>query len=107
MVKSLGADRVVDYTKEDFTKSGETYDLIFAAVGKLTSSRSKSALKKQGNYLSVRSSITFMHEHLAQLRTLIEEGKIKSVIDRRYSLEQIVDAHTYVEQGHKKGNVVV
>ncbi|EFM08776.1 Alcohol dehydrogenase zinc-binding domain protein [Paenibacillus curdlanolyticus YK9] len=107
MVKSLGADRVVDYTKEDVTKLGESYDLIFDAVGKLSSSRCKSMLKKQGKYVSVRSSITFKHEHLAQLHSLIIEGKMQAIIDRRYTLEQIVEAHTYVEQGHKKGNVVV
>lgn len=107
MVKSLGADKVMDYAKEDFTKSGQTFDLIFDAVGKISSSRSNKSLKKNGRYLSVKSSINLKLEDLYSLQTLIEEGKIKSVIDRRYALEQIVEAHTYVEEGHKKGNVVI
>ncbi|MWC30963.1 NAD(P)-dependent alcohol dehydrogenase [Paenibacillus sp. MMS18-CY102] len=107
MVKSLGADRVVDYTKEDFVNGGQTFDLIFDAVGKLSYSRCKSVLKNQGKYVTVRSSMPFKHEHLAQLHSLIEAGKVRSVIDRTYTLEQIVEAHAYVEQGHKKGNVVV
>ncbi|KKM02471.1 hypothetical protein LCGC14_1784120, partial [marine sediment metagenome] len=81
MVKSLGADKVIDYTKEDFTKSGQTYDIIFDAVDKISSSRSKSSLEQNGRYLSTMSIASEKAENLIFLKELIEAGKIKTVID--------------------------
>lgn len=131
MVKSLGADRVIDYTKEDFTKDEQTYDIVFDAVGKSSFSRCKNLLKKDGIYFS--TELGFLAQNpLLQIWTskigskkvmfplpkytkkdvlffkeLLEENKLKPVIDRSYPLEQIVDAYRYVEKQHKKGNVVI
>ncbi len=109
LVKALGAGRVIDYAREDFTQCSETYDVIFDAVGKLSPSQGKRALKKTGIYLNVHTSSDGADtvENLLFLKELIEAGKTRPVIDRRYPLEQMVEAHRYVDQGHKKGNVVI
>lgn len=107
LVRSLGAGEVIDYTQEDFTQRGETYDVIFDAVGKLSPSRAKRSLKKNGNYLTVKSPTSEVTENLLLLKELVEAGKIRAVIDRSYPLEQTAEAHRYVEKGHKKGNVVI
>jgi NADPH:quinone reductase-like Zn-dependent oxidoreductase len=128
-VKSLGADKVIDYTQEDFTQSGQTYDLIFDILGKSSFSRCKSSLTPNGRYLlaSFKMKQLFQMlwtsmigsqkvicalsneklENLLFIKELIEAGKIKSLIDRCYPLEQTAEAHRYVEQGHKRGNVVI
>jgi NADPH:quinone reductase-like Zn-dependent oxidoreductase len=105
----LGADKVIDYTQKDFTQSSETYDVIFDAVGKLSQVQGKKALKKNGIYLNVHTSSDGGErtKYLIFLKELVEAGKLKPVIDRTYPLEQIIEAHRYVEQGHKKGNVAI
>jgi len=130
LVKSLGSDSVIDYTKEDFTQNGKTYDIIFDTSGKSSFSGCLRSLKNNGIYLravhinllpvlrGLWNSITSSKKviggvaierkaDLIFLKELIEMGRMKSVIDRRYSLEQTAEAHRYVEQGHKKGNVVI
>jgi NADPH:quinone reductase-like Zn-dependent oxidoreductase len=129
LVKSLGADQVIDYTKEDFARSGETYDIIFDTVGKSALRDCLRSLDKDGTYLqavagpallaqmrwaAMRSGKTLIGgtavpktEELVHLTELVEAGKIRPVIDRCYPLEQMVEAHRYVDQGHKKGNVVI
>jgi NADPH:quinone reductase-like Zn-dependent oxidoreductase len=107
LVKSLGADLVIDYTKEDFTKIETRFDLVFDAVGKTSRSACKKLLTPNGKFLSVMGSNVKSEFDLLALKDIIESGKLKSVIDRRYTLEQIREAHAYVESFHKKGNVVV
>ena len=130
LVKSLGADNVIDYTNEDFTQSGQTYDIIFDTTGKSPFSGCLKSLKQNGIYLravhmalssivrgfwtSMTSSkkviggvATELKENLVFLKGLVEAGKLKPVIDRRYPFEQIAEAHRYVDNGHKKGNVAI
>ena len=129
LVQSIGADRVIDYTKEDFTEEGQTYDIIYDAVGKSSFSKCKSALSQKGIYLSTVATIQlflqmlwtsmigskkaifmmspYRIEDLIFLRELIEAGKVKSVIDRCYPLSQTAEAHRYAEEGHAKGKVVI
>ena len=108
LVKSIGADKVIDYTKEDFTKSDEAYDIIFDAVYKISKSQCKNMLKENGIYDSSHSKIPEPKtKDLVFLKELIEKNKLKPVIDKTYSMDQIVEAHRYVDKGYKKGNVVI
>ena len=107
LVRSLGADNAIDYTKEDFTKNGQTYDIIFDAVNKSSKSRCKRSLTKNGSNIRTISMAAEKAEYIISLKEFIEEGKIRPVIDRRYPFEQIPEAHSYVDKGHKKGSVVI
>jgi NADPH:quinone reductase-like Zn-dependent oxidoreductase len=109
LVRSIGADKVLDYTQEGFTLSAGTYDVVFDAVGKLDSSHGKKALKKAGAYLNVLTASAGgeKSEDLLLVKELAQNGKIRPVIDRRYPLEEIVEAHRYVDEGHKTGNVAI
>jgi NADPH:quinone reductase-like Zn-dependent oxidoreductase len=108
LVKSLGADKVIDYTKEDFTERKEHYDIIFDAVAKISKSNSKKALTPNGTYMNVHDKIGKENtEDLIFLKELAEAGKIKPVIDRIYPWKQIVEAHSYVDTWRKKGHVVI
>ena len=108
LVESLGADRVLDYMEEDFAQRGERYEVIFDAVGKRPLSSCRNALSPNGTYVTVTQGLAKdSPEDLLLLKELVEAGKLVPVIDRRYPLEQIAEAHRYVEEGHKKGNVVI
>lgn len=129
LVKSLGADKVIDYTKEDFTKNGETYDIIFDVVSRSSFSRCKTSLKQNGRYIvTIQVLIPIVQtlwtkvagnkkvifswsidkgKALVFLRELIEAGKFKAILDRCYPLEQVTEAHQFIEKGHKKGSVVI
>lgn len=107
LVKSLGADFVIDYTKEDFSESDKKYDIVFDAVGKAAKSQCKKVLKTGGTLMNVMQSGKSNPGDMMFLKKIIESGKMKPAIDRTYTLETIQDAHRYVENGHKKGNVSV
>ena len=108
LVKSIGADKVIDYIKEDFTKRREVYDVVFDAVYKISRSGCKNIIKENGIYDSSHSKISEPKtKDLIFLKELIEKNKLKPVIDRTYPMEQIVEAHRYVDKGHKKGNVAI
>lgn len=129
MLRSIGADHVIDYTKEDFTKKGQKYDVIVDTIGKSSFSGSLKSLSENGIYLNARPGLVdklwmrwvlktshkkvmpwtgnYSAKNLLALNELIDDGKIKPVIDRRYPLEQMAEAHRYVDSGHKKGNVVI
>jgi NADPH:quinone reductase-like Zn-dependent oxidoreductase len=107
MVQSIGADEIIDYRKEDFTKLPATFDLVFDAVGKTTKSACKKILKPQGKFLSVMNMPKKRQGDLLFLKQLAESGRLKTVIDRRYPLDEIREAHTYVDMHHKKGNVII
>ncbi len=129
MVKALGADTVIDYTKEDFTKNGETYDVVYETVNKLSFSDSIKALAKEGTLILgaaglspmlqgawtsmtgsqkvISGTFTQTVDHIAFLKELVEKGEYKAAVDRTYSLEQMQEAHRYIELGHKKGNVAI
>lgn len=108
LVTTLGADNIIDYMKEDFTKQGEHYDIIFDAVGKYKKSLCTDALMPNGKYVSVNGMMAKVSkEDMNLLKQLAETGKLKPVIDRTYRLEEIAEAHIYVEKGHKKGNVSI
>ena len=111
LVRSLGADHVIDYTREDFTRTDERYDVVFDSVDKISRSEGKKALMRTGTYLNVdRDSGTgadLKQSDLIFLNELCEAGRLKPVIDRSYPFDQIVEAHRYVDKGHKKGNVVI
>jgi NADPH:quinone reductase-like Zn-dependent oxidoreductase len=109
LVRSLGARRALDYAVEDFTESGETYDVVFDAVGKLSPAQAKRARTRAGTCLNVHKQSSGGHsaDNLQLLTDLAEAGILRPVIDRTYPLERIVEAHRYVDGGHKRGNVAV
>jgi len=107
LVRSIGADKVIDYTKEDFTKVKEVYDVVFDAVGKISKSKCKNILRENGKFLSVKYPTKEKNEYMLFLNELIESGKLKPVIDKTFSLDKVPEAHVYVEHGHKRGNVSI
>lgn len=107
LIKSLGADEVIDYKKQDFTTSSTRFDIVFDAVGKTSMSSCKSVMKAGAKYISVSGSPKTSPDDMHILKQMLETGLVRSVIDRKYSLEQIREAHHYVEGFKKKGNVVV
>lgn len=107
LVRSIGADKVIDYSKEDFTKVNEVYDVVFDAVGKISKSKCKNILRECAKFLSVKYPTKEKNEYMLFLNELIKNGKLKPVIDKTYPLDKVPEAHIYVEQGHKRGNVSI
>lgn len=108
LVKSLGAKKVIDYTKEDFTQSGDKYDVVFDAVAKFSPVEAKKVLKKGGSYHNVHgSSSGKTFDKLLEVKNIIEQGVLKPLIDKSYSLDNIVEAHRYIDKEHKKGHVII
>jgi NADPH:quinone reductase-like Zn-dependent oxidoreductase len=107
LVRSIGADEVIDYSKEDFRKNGKTYDVIFDTVRKLKRSGCKKSLGENGIFISSWFLTRETNEDLIHLKELVEAGKVRPVIDRTYPLEEVMEAHRYVDLGHKRGNVVI
>lgn len=107
MVKSLGADKVIDYKKEDFSKVGETHDVVFEAVGKTSKSKARSVLKKGGRYVSINMFTSENTDKLKTIGAMVDNGVLRPFIDREYALEEIVTAHRYVDTGRKRGNVLI
>lgn len=107
LINSIGADKVIDYTKEDFTKVNEVYDVVFDAVGKISKSKCKNILREGAKFLSVKYPTKEKNEYMLFLNELIESGKLKPVIDKTFTLDKVPEAHVYVEQGHKRGNVSI
>jgi NADPH:quinone reductase-like Zn-dependent oxidoreductase len=107
LVRSLGASEVIDYTRTDVTKGEARYDLVFDAVGSGSAGSLKRILAEGGSLVSVRSSTTENPSDLIEIRDLLAAGRVRAIIDRRYSLDQIRDAHSYVEKGRKAGNVLI
>lgn len=107
LVESIGANKVIDYTREDFTKDGETYDVIFDAVGKISLAKCKGSLKNKGTYLTINRPTSETTENLLYLKHLAEMGEIRPVIDKSYGFEELVKANHYVDTGRKVGNVVI
>lgn len=107
LVGSLGAENVLDYTKQDFTECTEKFDIVFDAVGKLETAIRKRLLRQEGKFASIMSPTSEKREHLETLHGMIADGKLKPVIDKVYPFGQLVEAHRYVDLGHKKGNVVI
>jgi NADPH:quinone reductase-like Zn-dependent oxidoreductase len=107
LVGSLGAEAVIDYTQTDLTRLGRRFDVVFDAVGKLPTTCRNTLLKKDGRFASVRSMTNERTSYLDTLHCIIEAGRLRPVIDRTYPLAELAAAHDYVEQGHKRGNVVI
>jgi len=107
MVKSLGAEKTIDYKKEDYSECNDKFDIVFDAVGKTTKAKAKKVLKAGGKYVTVKMLTKEKTEHLERIKELAEKGKLKPFIDKTFALNEIIHAHEYVDSGRKRGNVVI